>query len=76
MRREMFPEIRTEVLLSVDYLFAEGEDREAGHFEVLSAERYSDDGDAEQSPEKDVAQAGPEAAENAPDYVHRRPDAS
>ena len=59
-----------------NHFLAERKQRKAGHLEVAGAERYADDGDAEQNSEENVNQPSPEPAENQPDDIQRNADAT
>ena len=58
------------------HFLSEGEQSQSCHLEVLLSPRDPDDCDAEQQAAEEVAEAGPEAAEDQPQQVERDADAA
>ena len=52
------------------YLFAEWDEGEDGHLEVLEAERDADYGKTADEAETDVEEGNLQSAEKNPDYIH------
>jgi hypothetical protein len=55
--------------LIINDLTSKGVEGKSGELEVLHAEGDADDGDAQQEPDTQVAQADPDAAAQQPDHV-------
>lgn len=52
------------------YAMTKGKQRVEHKFEVLQAERYADDGAAEDYAEREVREGNLDAAEDNPQYIH------
>lgn len=61
--------------LAVD-LFSEGSKGNLSHFEMLFAERYSDDGDIEQHTKENVGEPYPYTTDEKPQHIHKQVQAS